>query len=460
MTDLGRQTGNASRNQLQARARIEWLAPARTTLSGLPLWGRMPVITYDKLTIAELLPEHLCKAIWLDCDMLVLADLAELWLVPMDGSQLLAVPDTLVPTVASRFGINAFADVGLEGSSPYFNAGMMVFDPQEWRNSHVASFAVEYLKERESLESLARDLGITANVEFLGWLEPEMIERELSSAWALAAPSLWPEPLGLVALEAVARRVPVLASAVGGFSESLEEGVTGILVPNGDVIALADGLRALIGGRAFPDGVSEDAARPVIERHDIGRHIKRMESIFEDVVDSKQYVVLVDKNDQTLGAEEKLLAHEKGLRHRAVSVFILDRSNRLLMQRRALSKYHSPGLWSNTCCGHPEVGESPLDAAKRRLAQEMNITCDLERLGGFMYRADVGDDLIEHEYDHVFLGYYDRDPEVASEEVESFAWVTLVDLTSDMKTKPDRYTKWFPEALSYLTSQGYWVATV
>lgn len=171
-----------------------------------------------------------------------------------------------------------------------------------------------------------------------------------------------------------------------------------------------------------------------------------------------QYVVLVDPNDTTLGVEEKLLAHQKGLLHRAVSVFILDRSNRLLMQQRALSKYHSPGLWSNTCCGHPEVGESPLAAANRRLVQEMNITCDLVRIGGFMYRAEVGDDLIEHEYDHVFLGYSDNDPEVSREEVEAFEWVTLDELTRDMKANPDRYTKWFPEALSYLTSQGHWVA--
>ncbi|MEO7368278.1 MAG: glycosyltransferase family 8 protein [Gemmatimonadaceae bacterium] len=147
---LGPSNRKRIEESLPTRARIEWLAPARSNLNGLPLWGRMPATTYHKLTIAELLPEHLRKAIWLDCDMLVLADLAELWSMPMHGSQLLAVRDTLVPTVASRFGIDAFADVGLDGSSPYFNAGMMVFDPQEWRNSHVASFAVEYLKEFHS----------------------------------------------------------------------------------------------------------------------------------------------------------------------------------------------------------------------------------------------------------------------------------------------------------------------
>ena len=173
---------------------------------------------------------------------------------------------------------------------------------------------------------------------------------------------------------------------------------------------------------------------------------------------SVQHVVLVDEDDNALGTEEKLRAHEKGALHRAVSVFVLDDANRLLIQQRAFSKYHSPGLWSNTCCGHPEPGESPLAAANRRLFQEMNISCDLVRIGGFVYRADVGDGLIEHEYDHVFRGRYNRDPEVASDEVEAFRWITLEDLTADMKTSPDRYTKWFAEALSYVTSQGHWVS--
>lgn len=147
---LGEANRKRVEESLPTRATIEWLKPARTNLKGLPLWGRMPVTTYDKLTIAELLPSDMRKAIWLDCDMLVLADLAELWSMPMDGSQLLAVRDTLVPTVSSRFGIDAFAEVGLDGSSPYFNAGMMLFDPHEWRNSRVAHLAAEYLEKFHS----------------------------------------------------------------------------------------------------------------------------------------------------------------------------------------------------------------------------------------------------------------------------------------------------------------------
>lgn len=138
--------------------------------------------------------------------------------------------------------------------------------------------------ERASLESLARELRITENVEFLGWLEPPRIELEIASAWALAAPSLWPEPLGFVALEAVSRGVPVIASRVGGFAETLEEGVTGILVPNGDVSALSGAIAAVISGRAFQDGVPDEAARRVIGRHDVGSHIKRMDAILTGVV--------------------------------------------------------------------------------------------------------------------------------------------------------------------------------
>jgi isopentenyl-diphosphate Delta-isomerase len=199
--------------------------------------------------------------------------------------------------------------------------------------------------------------------------------------------------------------------------------------------------------KASTSSISSSASSPVTtDRRRLGRVTNN----------SLQQVVLIDENDQALGVEEKLAAHQQGLLHRAVSVFILDHSNRLLMQQRALGKYHSAGLWSNTCCGHPEPGETPLDAAKRRLRQEMNIDCDLVRVGGFVYRAEVGNGLIEHEYDHVFVGRYDNDPVVASDEAETFAWVTFDDLNADVEGNPGRYTKWFPEALSFLTSQGFW----
>ena len=137
--------------------------------------------------------------------------------------------------------------------------------------------------ERARLEALAREVGAERNIEFLGWIEPEDVERELSSAWLLVAPSLWAEPLGLVAREAIVSGVPVLASVSGGFAETVEEGVTGMLVPNGDIEALANGIRAVITERQFPRGLSPDAVGAVGARHDMGAHVTRMRAIFREV---------------------------------------------------------------------------------------------------------------------------------------------------------------------------------
>ena len=141
--------------------------------------------------------------------------------------------------------------------------------------------------ERGRLEALARDLRVERQVAFLGWLEPAEVERELSAAWVLAAPSLWAEPLGLVALEAIVRGVPVVASTIGGFAETVEEGLSGMLVPNGDVAALADRLIAILDRRLFARGIREEVVRRVSDRHDMTRHIVRMRSIFSDVVSAR-----------------------------------------------------------------------------------------------------------------------------------------------------------------------------
>ena len=133
-------------HSLPASAKVHWLSPRRTDFDGLPLWGRMPVTTYDKLTIAELLPAEVGKAIWLDCDTLVLANLAELWDLPLGESHALAVTDSLVPTVSSRFGVSGFEELGIDPASPYFNAGIMVVNTIQWRASRVAAGALDYLK--------------------------------------------------------------------------------------------------------------------------------------------------------------------------------------------------------------------------------------------------------------------------------------------------------------------------
>lgn len=132
---------------LPERVAMHWLSPLRSGFDGLPLWGRMPITTYDKLMIADVLPDSVHKAIWLDCDMLVLDDLAKLWAMPTAGKHALAVVDSLVPCVSSRFGVTGFRDEGLAPTAPYFNAGMMVIDTTLWRRDRTAQRALEYLRK-------------------------------------------------------------------------------------------------------------------------------------------------------------------------------------------------------------------------------------------------------------------------------------------------------------------------
>ena len=156
-----------------------------------------------------------------------------------------------------------------------------------------------------------------------------------------------------------------------------------------------------------------------------------------------EYVVLVDEDDNAVGVAEKLVAHRDAARHRAVSVFLFCADGQMLLQRRALSKYHSGGLWSNTCCGHPRPGEAPLEAGARRLREEMGLACPLVPAFGFTYRADLEGGLTEHEYDHVFVGYTEDDPSPDPEEVSEWARIDCAALRADVAARPAQYTAWF-----------------
>jgi len=145
--------------------------------------------------------------------------------------------------------------------------------------------------------------------------------------------------------------------------------------------------------------------------------------------------------------------HRTGERHRAVSVFLFDGRGRTLLQRRADGKYHSPGLWSNTCCGHPRPGESAMDAAQRRLREEMGIECALTHVTTFEYRADVGGGLLEHEVDHVFRGTFTGTPTPDASEVGSWAWLDMGALHDDCIANPGRYSAWLPLALARLSKR-------
>lgn len=156
----------------------------------------------------------------------------------------------------------------------------------------------------------------------------------------------------------------------------------------------------------------------------------------------REEVTLVDERDRVVGSAEKLAAHRSGQLHRAVSVFVFDEAGHMLLQRRAPTKYHSSGRWSNTCCGHPRPGETPGDAAHRRLQEEMGLNCPLESAFSFRYRADVGNGLVENEYDHVFVGRYAGSPIPHPDEVDAWRWASVDEVLEDVADHPDQYTPW------------------
>jgi isopentenyl-diphosphate delta-isomerase len=159
-------------------------------------------------------------------------------------------------------------------------------------------------------------------------------------------------------------------------------------------------------------------------------------------------VILVDRKDHKIGLMEKQEAHIKGLLHRAFSVFVFNKNNELLLQKRALHKYHSGGLWTNTCCSHPRENENTLEAANRRLKEEMGVSCKLEFKFNFIYKASLDNKLFEHEFDHVFFGFSDNLPQINKEEVDSFEYKPLNFITADIIRNPNKYTEWFKICLN------------
>ncbi len=156
-----------------------------------------------------------------------------------------------------------------------------------------------------------------------------------------------------------------------------------------------------------------------------------------------EQVILVDEQDQPIGLMEKQAAHLEPHLHRAFSVFVFNSKGELLLQQRAFLKYHSPGLWTNTCCSHPREGETVMEAATRRLKEEMGMKCELREVYTFIYKAPVGQGLTEHEFDHVLIGQTDETPCINSDEVASWKYTSLDDLEKDIQLHPELYTEWF-----------------
>ena len=154
-------------------------------------------------------------------------------------------------------------------------------------------------------------------------------------------------------------------------------------------------------------------------------------------------VVLVDENDQVLGTMEKLKAHQEGRLHRAFSVLIYNDKGEMLIHKRASDKYHCGGLWTNACCSHPRLDETPKDAALRRMQEEMGFTTDIEYIGKFIYKTEFENGLIENELDHVFVGKFNGEPVPDPEEVEDYKYIGVEKLKADIENFPQNYTVWF-----------------
>lgn len=157
----------------------------------------------------------------------------------------------------------------------------------------------------------------------------------------------------------------------------------------------------------------------------------------------EEEVILVNTEDEELGTMPKMEAHEKALLHRAFSVFVINQKGETMLQQRAAHKYHSPLLWTNTCCSHQRLGETNLQAGKRRLKEEMGFETELIELFSFIYKAPFENGLTEHELDYVMIGYYNEDPSINADEVASFKWMLPDDIKKDIAENPNQYTVWF-----------------
>ncbi len=159
--------------------------------------------------------------------------------------------------------------------------------------------------------------------------------------------------------------------------------------------------------------------------------------------DMTEYLVLVDEEDNEVGTEEKLEAHKKAKLHRAISAIVYNSKGEMLLQQREKSKYHCGGLWSNTSCTHPRQGETPKQAAERRLKEEMGMSVELKETFSFRYKVEFSNGLTENEFNHVFIGFSDEKPKINKSEVENFKYLSMKKLREDIKKNPEKYTPWF-----------------
>lgn len=180
--------------------------------------------------------------------------------------------------------------------------------------------------------------------------------------------------------------------------------------------------------------------------------------ITEKFRNANDLLILVDDQDREIGVEEKLTVHEHGLLHRAFSVFIFNSKSELLLQQRADHKYHSPNLWTNTCCSHPKPGEETKDACNRRLLEEMGMTCKLDFSFSFQYKCSFENGLTEHEHDHVYIGQTDDLPIIDTDEVKAWKYISIDELQKEIAIHPERFTEWLKICLPELVERSQIIA--
>lgn len=168
----------------------------------------------------------------------------------------------------------------------------------------------------------------------------------------------------------------------------------------------------------------------------------------------EERLILVDEQDNKVGTAGKMQVHRQGTLHRAFSVFIFDSQGRLMLQQRASGKYHSGGLWTNSCCGHPRPEENNLEAAMRRLDEEMGFTCLLKEVDQILYRVDVSNSLVEHEYNHTFIGMFNHTPVLNPDEAEGWKWMSVADIYTAVDQTPDQFTPWFKVILAHFSQSA------
>jgi isopentenyl-diphosphate delta-isomerase len=169
----------------------------------------------------------------------------------------------------------------------------------------------------------------------------------------------------------------------------------------------------------------------------------------------EQQVILVNEHDEPIGLMEKLEAHQKAILHRAFSIFIFNSNGEMLLQQRALNKYHSAGLWSNACCSHPGPGEETIRAAERRLKEEMGIDLPLKKLFHFVYKTGFENGLTEHEFDHVFAGEYNGEPVINKDEVNDYCYKAMREIKESLQSHPLKYTAWF--RIAFAEIENWWM---